>query len=172
MKDTQLRDYRVLAKNSHWSHRKRHLLIEQEKYWLRGNQSLTKQLLKKSDNHFEVIVLKETLSRPYLHEARKLGISLHKITKIREVELRCNGEPSVYARSIIPLEVLKGSGLQLANLGNKPLGHLLFKRAKVDLETREIAKRQFVGKQQWARRTLYCFNRQNILVSEFFLFDL
>ena len=170
VKNQKLQDYRKLAKTTHWFHRKRYPLTEEQKYWLRGNQSLTKQLIKKSDNHFEVIVLKEAFARPYLHEAIKLGLSLHKVAKIREVELRCDNEPSVYARSVIPLDVFKDSGLQLANLGNTPLGHLLFKRAKVNLDTREIAKRNFVGKQRWARRTLYCFNRQNILVSEFFLF--
>ena len=170
MNDESLRAYRNLAKATNWVHRKHYPLNEQEKYWLRGNQSLTKQLIKESNNRFEVVVLRETLARPYLHEARKLGIALHKIARIREVELRCHNEAAVYARSVIPLETLKGSGLQLTNLGNTPLGHLLFKRANVNLATREIAKRQFNGKQRWARRTLYQFNNQNILVSEFFVF--
>lgn len=170
MGDKQLREYRKLAKVTHWVHRKRHLLSEEEKYWLRGNQSLTKQLISYSKS-FEVSVLNESENQPLTHESHKLDLAENKTAKIREVELICDGKPAVYARSVIPLAALEGTGFELDNLGKKPLGHLLFKQAKVDLETREIAKIVVNGKPRWARRTTYRFNQQDILVSEFFLFE-
>lgn len=165
---SSLRAYQQFAKTRHWHHHKRYSLNATETYWLRGNQSLTKQLIEHS-KQFEVIVLNEAIAKPLVHEAKQLGLAFNKIAKIREVELRCDGQTMVYARSVIPLEALKGSGLQLAKLGNKPLGHLLFKRAKVDLETRQLSKVTVQGKQRWARRTIYRFNTQDILVSEFFM---
>lgn len=170
MCDKQLRDYRKLAKVAHWVHRKHYALNEQEKYWLRGNHSLTKQLIANS-NTFEVAVLNEAENTPIPHEAEKLGIVESKTAKIREVELICDGVPAVYARSVIPLAALEGTGLELDNLGNQPLGHLLFKQAKVDLETRDVAKIVVNEEPRWARRTTYRFNHQDILVSEFFLLE-
>ncbi len=164
--------YDLLAKHVHWVHRKRHNLTEQQRYWLRGNQSLTKQLIAFSDGQFRVRVLREFRGLPYAHEAAKLNIPLYIACHIREVELLCHDEATVFARSIIPLDVLKGTGLQLAHLGNKPLGHLLFKQAKVDLEQRQVAKIELNGHSSWARRTVYQFNRAGILVSEFFLMPL
>lgn len=173
MADGKLRAYNELIKSNQWAHRKHYPLNEKEKYWLLGSESLTQQLIDDSENKFKVIVLKEKFEKPFHHEALKLGISLSKVAKIREVELQCNDKVAVFARSVIPLEALKGHGLKLANLGNKPLGHLLFKRANVDLETREIGKRSFKQQyQRWARRTLYELNSDKILVSEFFLFRL
>lgn len=75
----------------------------------------------------------------------------------------------MFARSIIPAKALNGHGLKLAHLGDKPLGHLLFKQAKVDLEQRDISQITVEQKTYWARRTIYRFNNSDILVSEFFL---
>lgn len=160
--------YPLLARHGRWMHRKIPILTEGQRYWLRGNQSLTKQLIEYSDNQFSVRVLREYRHKPYVHEVRKLGQPLNQACLIREVELLCKQQPIVFARSIIPLTALRGTGLQLARLGNKPLGHLLFKQANVDLEQREIALISLESA-YWARRTIYQFNGSDILVSEFFL---
>jgi len=161
--------YQSMAANRNWRHRKRLPLTNEQKYWLRGNQSLTKQLVDWSDNHFRVQVINESYAKPYAHEAKKLALPPSCICKIREVELICKDKAVVFARSVIPLQALKGNGLQLAHLGNKPLGHLLFKQARVDLNQREIANIEYSSESYWARRTLYKFHQANILVSEFFL---
>jgi chorismate-pyruvate lyase len=83
--------------------------------------------------------------------------------------LKCNGQATVYARSIISDQAIRASKHQLTKLGNVPLGHLLFKQAKVNLETREVARIVINGKTYFARRTLYQLNREDILVTEFFL---
>ena len=161
--------YEQLAKVKDWQHRKRLSLTDKQRYWLRGNHSLTKQLIEYSDNNFELNLLGETWQKPYQHEAEVLRVKPEQECLVREVELLCNKQVVVYARSIISPAAIEASGHELTKLGNVPLGHLLFKNAKVDLETRELAKIIVSDKPSFARRTLYQLNNEDILVSEFFI---
>ena len=161
--------YPLLAQHRCWTHRKHFPLSPQQRYWLCGSDSLTKQLTAFANGDFRVRVLREYRARPYAHEAKKLSLPYHLTAFIREVELCCEGKPTVFARSVMPLSAMKGTGLQLAHLGNTPLGHLLFQRATVDIEQRELARIDTQTQTHWARRTLYEFAGSPILVSEFFL---
>lgn len=162
-------DYKYLSKHAVWLHRKRVFMEDAQKKWFRGNQSLTQQLLDHSQHNFSLELLAEYRAKPCMHEAKVLGIGLHRNCRIREVLLKCHGEATVYARSIISDQAIKASKHQLTKLGTTPLGHLLFKRAKVNLETRQVAKISKEDSTMYARRTLYQLNGENILVSEFFL---
>ena len=165
--------YRALASHTIWLHRKRLITNDKQRVWFRGNQSLTQQLIDYSQGDFQLELLREYRVKPFMHEARALGIDLHNACRIREVLLKCQGEATVFARSIISDQAIRASKHQLTKLGTVPLGHLLFKRANVNLETRQIAKieRKYNNQQRttFARRTLYQLNGENILVSEFFL---
>lgn len=165
----QLLDYKALATHASWQHRKSIVLSEAQRAWLRGNQSLTQQLIDYSQGDFELQLLDEHRAKPYMHESQALGLELQQECRIREVLLKCQGEATVYARSVISDQAIQASKQQLIKLGNVPLGHLLFKNAKVDLETRQIAKIDLLDRSIFARRTLYKLNGENILVSEFFL---
>ena len=158
-----------LAKHANWLHRKRISMSDKQRIWFRGNQSLTKQLIQYSDGQFELELLGERRLRPYIHEARALGISPSNGCRVREVLLKCHDQATVYARSVISDKAIKASKHQLTKLGSIPLGHLLFKQAKVNLETRQIARIDIKGKQYFARRTLYQLNSEDILVTEYFL---
>ena len=171
MREEQLQAFQQLAKTSQWKHREHYSLNEKQQYWLKGNQSLTKLLIENSKT-FEVSVIDERIAKPHAMESRKLDLSNTEEVRVREVVLYCDDKAAVYARSIIPLAALQGMGSQLDTLGNKPLGHLLFKNAKVDLETSEVAQTIINGNSRWARRTNYCFNQCDILVSEYFLFEM
>lgn len=164
-----MESYQALASHTNWQHRKRVSMSDAQRLWFRGNQSLTKQLITYSQDNFSLELLAEYRAKPYMHEAKALGISLHKACQIREVLLKCHGKATVYARSIISDQAIKASKHQLTKLGTVPLGHLLFKRANVDLETRQVARIKQQDKTVFARRTLYQLNGEDILVSEFFL---
>lgn len=159
----------AMVKQTVWHHRKRLPMSDAQRLWFRGNQSLTKQLVAYSDGEFELELLREYRSKPLMHEARALGIDLHRACQIREVMLKCNGQATVFARSIISDQAIRASKHQLTKLGTMPLGHLLFKQANVNLETRQVARTFINGKAYFARRTLYQLNGENILVSEYFL---
>jgi chorismate--pyruvate lyase len=105
----------------------------------------------------------------FAHESRALKIPLHRSCLIREVLLYCKDQPVVFARSVISDKAIKASKHQLTKLGTIPLGHLLFNNAKVDLNTRQIARLTIDKEQRFARRTLYQLNGEAILVAEFFL---
>ena len=72
-------------------------------------------------------------------------------------------------RSILPLSLVEKTQTGLANLGQKPLGHLLFKEGEMRVSKRQFAQTSFQGKCIYARRTPYQYMGSSILVSEFFL---
>jgi len=162
-------DFKALAAEASWQHRESVLISEVQRIWLHSDESLTKQLIDYSEDNFELQLLDEYQDEPYSHESQALGFDVLQKCHIREVLLKCHGQATVFARSIISDQAIAASKQQLAKLGNIPLGHLLFKNGKVDLETRQIAKIDQLDKSIFARRTLYELNGENILVSEFFL---
>lgn len=86
-------------------------------------------------------------------------------TIIREVFLKIHGVPVVYARSAIPNAEYIDDGNEIVNLGNMPLGHLLFKHGEADRHGREFCSSEMLV----ARRTPYAYHGEVILVSEVFL---
>ena len=131
--------------------------------------SLTKSLMLLSDDTFRVNVLDERIALPYFHEQRKIESSLQKWAMIRHVELEIHGEAVVFARSIIPLSlILKGKN-GLADLGQKPLGQLLFKKGKLNISKRDFSQINQNKTITYARRTPYGYMGSSILVNEYFL---
>lgn len=131
--------------------------------------SLTQALQLIDANSFEVRVLCQRLARPYFHEQLKLGRKLEHAALIREVELCLFGMAVVYARSIIPLGLLRQGQRGLAGLGKKPLGEVLFSGGNIRVSKREYLFFDLNGQLQVARRTPYDYQDHTILVSEFFL---
>lgn len=134
-----------------------------------GNGSLTAALVALSNNNFAVKLIRQELSLPYFHEQIKLGRPLARAAMIREVELQLFGESVLYARSVIPLSLMKKGRNGLVNLGRTPLGHLLFKDGKMRVSKREFTTLKFEQTYVTARRTPYDYQGSQILVSEFFL---
>lgn len=101
-------------------------------------------------------------------EALALGDRVGAMAIVREVELLCEGESCVYARSVIPLKSLKGKQRRLACLGTQPLGAFLFadpnlKRAAVDVLPLDKTRAA------WGRRSLFMVGGYPLFVSEYFL---
>ena len=165
--------YSRLAKDSKWYSEKHPAVTAiagDWRNWLHSRVSLTERLIAFSGNHFEVRVLSQRWGKPLLHEARSLNISMHLAVRIREVELVCGGVPMVFARSIMPLQVFLDQRHVLANIGTRPLGHLLFKDGQMRASKRSVSI--YLAEQGvvvYGRNTPYRYAQKEILVSEFFI---
>ena len=128
-------------------------------------------------------VLSQVRDRPRLDEAQALGMQHGEKAIVRQVLLLCDGNPWVYARTVIPVTSLRGKLQRLAGLGTRPLGGVLFadpgmRRGGVELA--EILPGQAVYaaatahmRQRpaaiWGRRSVFRIAGKPLLVSEIFL---
>lgn len=147
--------------------------------WLTDAGSLTEKL-KALPGDFQVQVLAETEAFADEHEYQAMSLAKQPVI-IREVLLYCAAVPLVYARSIIPIPP-ENTPMELTQLGNKPLGELLFNRHDIELGPIEIAEfahnasvsqlnQQLHGNNAriWGRRRCFHLPEQAILVAEVFL---
>lgn len=68
-----------------------------------------------------------TRIRPANHdEERELGLRPGQYAYVREVVLHCDGQPVVFAHSVIPIRNLHGPWNSVTRLGTRPLGEALF----------------------------------------------
>lgn len=146
------------------------------KEWLLATGSLT-QKLKSCCQEFEVKVLGEHLTVPLSGES-----PLQTQVWVREVLLCLDGEPWVFARTLIP-ENLANEQHNFKALGNRPLGELLFSSTDIVPGKIEVAEfesctklaqlatslSQPVNKPLWGRRRYFNLANQDIIVSEIFL---
>jgi chorismate--pyruvate lyase len=86
--------------------------------------------------------------------------------RVREVQLCIDNTPVVYARSILPTTSCTGINRDLLQIGNKPLGEVLFKKGKAPILLRQITEIAHIG---YGRRSLYQLRGHPILITEFFL---
>ena len=130
-------------------------------------------------------VLSQVRGIPAIDEARALGMQPGHLAIIRQVHLLCDGQPWIYARTIIPVTSLRGKLQRLAHLGARPLGGMLFadpgmQRGRVELA--RISRGQAVYKaatchlrqrpaEIWGRRSVFRLFDRPLLVSEVFLPD-
>ncbi len=152
-------------------------------HWLFDSSSLTAKLIHACPGKFTVKLLSQHRARPSQDESQTLNLHCRQIAVIRQVILYCDQQPWVYARTVIPVTTLKGSLRRLVNLGNQPLGAVLFADKSIQRGQVEVAVikpchqlLQCSGFQQkgklWGRRSIFSKQKKNLLVSEFFLPDL
>lgn len=152
------------------------------RWWLMHQESLTR-LLQAHCEHFRVEPVFQALATACLDELEVMNLRRQNQVLVREVYLRCNETPVVFAHSIVKKEHLRGAWRGLSRLGNRSLGtmlftnpliqrtplafkqlkphHPLFERACKQLQIRPISL--------WARRSLFILLQQPILVTEVFL---
>ncbi len=154
--------------------------------WLFDAGSLTRRLQQLCPGRFRVRVLRQYRGRPLLSEAHALGLAKRNHVWVREVQLLCQDQAWVFARTLIPLSALSGPCQHLAHLGTRPLGEVLFTDPNVHRGPVEVAciqagqrlhRRAFGdGAEQpeaiWGRRSVFRMNHRLLLVSEIFLPDL
>jgi len=140
-------------------------------HWISSQDSLTNMLNVFSNNTMQVNVIRESWCKPSAYEAKKLNIAVSNWAFIREVELICNDQVMVFARSVIPRKVYIENRSTLGNLGTQPLGHLLFRQARQRNRLRDICSTHIEHKANliYGRATPYAYNGGEILVQEFFV---
>ncbi len=151
--------------------------------WLFDPASLTQRVQQACAGTFRVRVERQGWGRPRLDECRVLGLRSARRALIREVHLLCDEQPWVFARTIIPVTTLRGPQRQLAHLGSRPLGALLFadpqmRRGVVEVSrivpgdvlfTDAVAGLRQPPAEIWGRRSVFWLGGKPLLVSEIFL---
>jgi len=152
------------------------------KAWLTHSHSLT-QRLKSACDEFGVRILKEAWGSASTEEYTLLGSNSNERIQTREVHLCCNGTPWVYSKTLFPESALNDKKTKLLNLGEKPLGEVLFanpntKRGPIGFKRlhKEDTLYQNALKNidsnpdvLWARRSVFTIENKNLLVYEVFL---
>ena len=95
--------------------------------------------------------------------------------------LHADGKPLILARTIIPAKTIKVAKSNLAHLGSRPLGEVIFsypklERIEMDVTlidpptwTQPAIAEGHIDQPIWGRRTVYAIAQRQMLVSEFFL---
>jgi len=152
------------------------------RYWLEDSGSLTQSLTSRC-RIFSVTRIEQRWGRPQNDEATLLGLRQHQFALLREVCLCCDGQPAVFAHSVLPRKSLTGEWHDLDKLGARPLGATLFANAKVvrtpltyrkllpghTLYQRAVSVLQRRPTCLWARRSVFMLLGKPILVTEVFL---
>lgn len=142
--------------------------------WLLDRGSLTERLIATSEGQFRVEVLQQQWGVASRDEAQLLGLKPRQAALIREVILYGRQQPWVYARSVLPAKSLGHSLRHLKQLGNKPLGAVLFsdptmQRGDIEIAQLEPGLLPLVDSPVWGRRSVFFLHKQPLLVSEIFL---
>ncbi len=159
-----------------YSHSIRQNLPSDLNSWLNESESLTQRLRNQFEN-IRVQVLFEKQETPFLTEWRTLNLPEKRYCLVREVVLLSNKMPLILARTVIPAKTLKITQGNLARLGSRPLGEILFSTPSLERESCGIVKIEpmlwttdfDIIAPLWGRRTQYSICKQPMLVSEFFL---
>jgi len=146
--------------------------------WLSESESLTQRLRNQFQN-IHVQVLFEKQQTPFLTERRLLNLPERRYGLVREVVLLSNETPLILARTVIPEKTLNITQGNLARLGSRPLGEILFSAPSLERKSVGIARIEpnlwtsnfdlQITAPLWGRRTQYSICKQPMLVSEFFL---
>lgn len=150
--------------------------------WLRDHGSLTQRIAQRC-TRFNVRNLRSSLARIALDESALLGIAPHQLAWSREVFLHADGQAVVFAHSACAACHLRGAWAALRNLGDKPLGAVLFALPQVrrqplhykalhphhPLYRSATAGMPSPPDRLWARRSLFRLHGAPLLVTEVFL---
>lgn len=153
--------------------------------WLLNENSLTQHLQSHCDA-FRVEVLGQKIMPCSKGEACHV-IAEGQQVLVREVLLYCDEQAHVFARTLIPLDSLTGEQQALSELGNQPLGQIIFNNpslVRASIELSEFSLESTVGqlsyslntpatpitlKSLWGRRSLFYIEGKPLLVAEVFL---
>jgi chorismate--pyruvate lyase len=151
--------------------------------WLLDPASLTARIQRACAGRFSVEVLSQGWARPEHNEMRRLAMRPANWGFVREVYLRCDGKPWVFARTVIPRTTLTGPRRRLMHLKGRPLGAVLFADPTMERGAVEVARiapcdvlhpaaTRGLGQDVeaiWGRRSVFTLGGQPLLVSEIFL---
>jgi chorismate--pyruvate lyase len=133
--------------------------------WLSYPRSLTQYVEKRTQKAVSIQVLTDK-KQLVLNDEQDLFTRSFCHCRVREVYLCVDNTPVVFARSILPTSSCTGINRDLLQVGNKPLGEVLFKNGQAPILLRQVTEIAPIG---FGRRTLYQLRGHPILISEFFL---
>lgn len=110
--------------------------------WLRAPGSLSRRLARLGER-FDVQVLGQGVAPFRALERLALGLPPRGLTVVREVILRVDGEPLVWARSAVHQRATIGPWRALKGLGTRPLAHLLYDDHRIsrsELQPRRLSR--------------------------------
>jgi chorismate lyase len=150
--------------------------------WLRNSGSLTGRIMQRCER-FSVQNVKDGKARIAFDESAILKIAPTQLAWSREVFLLADDSPVVFAHSACSIRALQGAWHSLRNLGNRPLGAVLFShpevsrqplhynalRAQHPLYRRATSVLKDPPDRLWARRSLFYLHGEPLLVTEVFL---
>lgn len=165
----------------------RHTLPENVQSWVYEPGSLTQRLRDYYGDAVGVNVLLQQWNTPFLSERKLLKLHENKYSLIREVLLHADGKPLILARTVIPPKTVNVAKSNLAHLGSRPLGEVIFSYPKLEriemdvtvinstpseqrpVWTQSAIDKANIDQPMWGRRTVYAIAQRQMLVSEFFL---
>jgi len=149
--------------------------------WLFDASSLTARVLALCGKDFSVRVLSQNWQKIGSEESSAMLLPYAHSALVRQVLLCCGDKPLIYAKTVIPVATVRGAQRRYANMGNRPLGAMLFADRTMRRETVHVAKltkthiaNQYVNGDEdvWGRRSVFRVSGKPILVSEYFLPEL
>lgn len=146
-----------------------HKDVEDEyvKSWLLEKGPITNRI--SINKSFNLELLSDDISNVLEQDQLFLG-SISKEFKVREVILHGDGIPMVFARTIIPLLTIHDGLAELGELGQRPLGDILFEKKIFKKKDSVYSSFKFKENIFWGRKIKYLVNKQPFSVMEVFLF--
>ncbi|MBE9532989.1 MAG: chorismate lyase [Proteobacteria bacterium] len=166
-----------------WHSPQRRLMPASLASWLTDIGSLTRRLQRHNQDGFSVQLLGNHWIKPLTNECPSLDISTNALAYQREVRLMDGDVANVYARTVIPRATFMAMQYRFNNLGNKPLGELLFTAPFIERGTIEVAclkpgqwlyemallEEEYRPDELWGRRSVFNISGKKLLVNEIFL---
>jgi len=149
--------------------------------WLFDASSLTARLIDLCGEDFSVRVIDQQWQKLDVEEATAMSLKNVHSALVRQVLLCCGDKPLVYARTVIPATTIQGAQRRYANMGNRPLGAMLFADRTMRREAVQVAMlpathaaNQYtkIDEPVWGRRSVFRVAGKPLLVSEYFLPEL
>ena len=149
--------------------------------WLFDTSSLTARLIDLCGKDFTVKVISQHWQIIDSEEAAAMSLQGERAALVRQVLLCCADKPLVYARTVIPKMTVQGAQRRYANMGNRPLGAMLFSDRTMKLEAVQVAElpashqaNKYIESDLpvWGRRSVFRVSGRPLMVSEYFLPEL
>ncbi len=146
--------------------------------WLFDASSLTARLVALHGKDFSVRVISQQWQKLDAEEASAMALVGVRSALVRQVLLCAGDRPLVYARTVIPSTTIQGAQRRYANMGNRPLGAMLFADRTMCREAVQVAilpakhaANHYVKTDEpvWGRRSVFRVTGKPILVCEYFL---
>lgn len=144
--------------------------------------SLSRSIQDSCAGVFNIELKSESWSIPLPEERDLLALNTDEITFVRESWLKCDDNKLVYARTVIPHITYEKESKALTDLGNKPLGNILFNDSsayRTNMQYAKISANCMLHSQAtvdteisadlWGRQSLFYISNNPLLITEVFL---